>query len=248
MDKLSMIKTVIPKLDERLGGGFLKNSVVLISRQTASRFTEFSNWNLLDFKGEKFLAVLIDYDRPVEEYINFALELQFKEEEVKNYIANSSLDNVKIINGFSNVFEDEKHLFEDKIHTLDESFNTDKLYSVMRTVREGVSKDTWVFWVFDSLTGLAIGISENELAKFFGRVIRLHKKYGDIAFYIVNMEAHTPQFLAIVTHLVDTVINFKVEETEERLKNYIQVVKSPLLIDTTKLYYEVHRDGSVIFY
>lgn len=248
MDKPSIIKTTLPKLNERLGGGFLDNSVCLISLQTATRFAEFANWNLIDIKDKKFFAVLIAYDKPVEDYINFAMELQFREEKNKNSIADASLNNVKIINGYSNVFEDENHLFEDVIYTLDEPFNTDKLYSVMRTVREAVSEDTWVFWDFDSLTGLAIGVPEDELTKFFGRVIRLHKKYGDMAFYGINMDAHTPKFLAIITHLVDTVINFKVEETGDKIKNYIQVVKSPLLPDTTKLYFEAHPDGSVIFY
>jgi archaellum biogenesis ATPase FlaH len=248
MDKHPIIKTFLPKLNERLGGGFLDNSVILLSLQTATRFAEFHNWNLIDIKDKKFFAIIIDYDRPAEEYIDFAMKLKPKEGEVKNHTANSNLDRWKIINGYNNVFEDKNHLFEDIVHTLDEPFNTDKLYSIMRTARESVPEDTWVFWDFVSLTGLAVGVPEDELAKFFERAIRLHKKYGDMAFYFVNMEAHSPKFLAIITHLVDTVINFKVEEKEDQIKNYIQVIKSPLMHDTTKLYYEVKQDGSIIFY
>ncbi|WXG41622.1 MAG: hypothetical protein WED07_12810 [Candidatus Freyarchaeum deiterrae] len=248
MDKPLMIKTFLPKLNDRLGGGFLDNSVILLSLQAATRFIEFHNWNLIDIKDKKFFAIIIDYDIPAEEYIDFAMRLQSKEGEVNNLSASSSLNRWKIINGYSNVFEDENHLFKDLVHTLDEPFNTDKLYSIMRMARESVPEETWVFWDFNSLTDLAIGVPEDELTKFFVRVIRLHKKYGDMAFYFVNMDAHSSKFLATITHLVDTVINFKVEEEGEKIKNYMQVVKSPLLLDTTKLYYEAHPDGSIIFY
>ena len=62
------------------------------------------------------------------------------------------------------------------------------------------------------------------------------------------MDAHSKRFLAVITQLMDIVINFKVEEAGEKLRRYIQVIKSPLPNDTTKLYYDVDADGKLIVY
>jgi len=183
---------------------------------------------------------------PVEDLYYTSGILEFKGE-VKNDRVFISIDRVRVINCFSSEVGNEKYLFDDKVYTLDEPFNTDKLFSVMRTARESLPENAWVVWVFLSLTDLAIGVSEPEIAKFFRRASRLHKQYGDLAFYLLNMDAHT-KLLAMISQLVDVIINFKIVETEEKLRNYIQVVKSPFPIDTKRLYYDVNTKGDIIYY
>nr|MDO8080444.1 hypothetical protein [Candidatus Freyarchaeota archaeon] len=233
-------------MDDSLGGGILSNSVVLIAHQTGFRQTDFVNWKLPVSSGKEFFVILVDYTMPVEDLYYTSGILEFKGE-VKNDRVFISIDRVRVINCFSSEVGNEKYLFDDKVYTLDEPFNTDKLFSVMRTARESLPENAWVVWVFLSLTDLAIGVSEPEIAKFFRRASRLHKQYGDLAFYLLNMDAHT-KLLAMISQLVDVIINFKIVETEEKLRNYIQVVKSPFPIDTKRLYYDVNTKGDIIYY
>ncbi|MFB0563891.1 MAG: RAD55 family ATPase, partial [Candidatus Lokiarchaeia archaeon] len=242
MRKYDTISTGIPKLDEYLGGGIFTNSMVLISYQTGFRYTEFISWMMPVMTGREFFVILVDYIRPVEELLKMAGILEFKEEEVKNDKVYVSFDRMRIINCFSSDVNKKLDL-GDKVLTLDDPFDVDKLFSMMRSVREKLPKDAWVIWVFWSLTDLSIGLSEEEIPRFFRRVSRLHKSYDDLAFYLLNMDAHNPKFLALIAQLVDVIINFKIEETEEKLRNYIQVVKSPLPVDTTKLYYDIDPNG-----
>lgn len=247
MSKHHLISTGIPKLDERLGGGILDNSTVVIAHQTGFRYTEFINWMMPIKTGREFYVVLVDYIRPVEELLHIAAVREFKGKEIKNEGGLISYDRLRIINCFSSEV-DEKFLYNDHVQTLDEPFNVDKLFSMMRNVRENLPEDVWVIWVFWSLTDLSIVLSEDEITRFFRRVTRLHKQYNDLAFYLMNIDAHSKKFRAIISQLVDVLIDFKIEETEEKLRNYIQVVKSPFPTDTTKLYFDIDPDGNRIYY
>lgn len=246
--KSSVVSTGIPKIDEILGGGILSNSLVLIAHQTSYRFIELVNWKLLFNSGREFFVILVNYGKPLEDLYYRAGVSDFRGEEVKNDRVFISLDRVRVINCFSGDLGNEKNRFSDKVYDLDDPFDCDKLFSIMRTVRESLSDNAWVLWIFSSLTDLSIGVPEQEIVRFFRRISRLHKQYGDIAFYLLNMDAHKPQFLAMISQLVDVRINFKIEETEEKLKNYIQVIKNPFPVNTKRLYYDIDPNGEFIFY
>ncbi|MHA1580807.1 MAG: hypothetical protein ACTSUQ_14440 [Candidatus Freyarchaeota archaeon] len=62
------------------------------------------------------------------------------------------------------------------------------------------------------------------------------------------MDAHNKRFLAVITQLMDVFVNFKVEETESKLRKYLKVTKGAFLTDSTKLYYEVDERGELIFF
>ncbi|MEX2705893.1 MAG: RAD55 family ATPase [Candidatus Freyrarchaeum guaymaensis] len=248
MNKYTIISSGIPKLDDRLGGGFFSNSMVLVSYQTGTRFVEFLNWIMPVKSGKKFFVVLVDYYRPVDELLNIASVEGFSQEKTEGGVYLLSFDRMRIINCFSSEATEREYLLSDKIYTVDEPFDTDRLFSVMRTVRKKIPEDLWVIWTFLTLTDLSVGVSEEEISRFIRRALRLHKQYGDIAFYLLNMDAHSKRFLAVINQLMDVVINFKVEEAGEKLRRYIQVIKSPLPNDTTKLYYDVDADGKLIVY
>jgi len=124
----------------------------------------------------------------------------------------------------------------------------DYLYSTTRNIRDELGRKRWVVWIFSSLTDLSIGVPEEEIIRFSRRLFRLHKNYHDLAFYLLNMDAHSKRFLAVITQLMDIVINFKVEETESKLRNYLQVTKGVFLTDSTKLHYEVDERGKLILF
>lgn len=226
----------------------MSNSIILIAHQISCRLSEFVNWRFLFNSGREFFVVLVDYSKPVEELWFTAGISEFRREESKKDRVFISMDKVRIINCFSGEFGSEKNLFEDKVYDLDDPFDCDKLFSTMRTVRASLPENAWVTWVFDSLTDLSIGVPEPVIVRFFRRASRLHKQHGDLAFYLLNIDAHKPEFLAMISQIVDVRINFRVEETEEKLKSYIQVLKSPFPSDTKRLYYEIDLDGNFIYY
>ncbi|MEM3586722.1 MAG: hypothetical protein QXO71_05295 [Candidatus Jordarchaeaceae archaeon] len=246
--RYNVVSTGIPKIDEILGGGFLSNSIVLIAHQTSYRFTEFADWKLVYESGKNFFIILVDYCKPVEDLYCTAGVSEFSEENSKGDKTFISMDRVRIINCFSGDVWGTKNIFGDKVYNLDDPFDCDKLFSTMKSIRESLPEKSWAVWVFDSLTDLSIGVPEHEIVKFFRRASRLHKQYGDLAFYILNIDAHTSQFLAMISQMVDVRINFKVEETENKLKSYMQVVKSPFPIDTRRLYYEIGPNGNLVYY
>ncbi|MEM3561963.1 MAG: hypothetical protein QXR19_01920 [Candidatus Jordarchaeaceae archaeon] len=248
MARYDLISTGIPKLDERLGGGILSNSIVLLLHQINFRYWEFINLNM-PFLGEKeFYVVIVDYVRPVDDFLYMATTFWRKEEEAQNGKELISFDKIRVIDCFSSQPLNEMLSLRDKVYTLDEPFDTDRLLSLMRSVREGLPSGSWAIWIFGTLTDLSMGISEEEVARFYRRVVRFHKQYGDLAFYMLNMDAHETKFRAILSQLSDVVIQFKVEETGEKLRNYMQVIKAPFPVDTTKLYYDIESDGSIIYY
>ncbi|WXG41623.1 MAG: hypothetical protein WED07_12815 [Candidatus Freyarchaeum deiterrae] len=242
-----IVSTGTPKLDGSLGGGFLSNSMVLIAHQASYRYAELLNCILPAEIGREFYLILVDYGRHVEDLFYKMGVFELKGEKVKNDRV-LSLDRMRIINCFSSEVGNEKYLYNDKMYTLDDPFDNDKLFSIMKTVRESLPENAWVVWLFFSLTDLSIGVSEPYITRFFRRVSRLHKQYGDLAFYPLNMDAHSTKFQAMISHMTDVIINFKREDTGEKLKNYIQVIKGPFLINTKRLYYDIDSNGNFIYY
>jgi len=244
VQRFRVLKTEIPELDERLGGGIPSNAVVLISYQTGAAFHVFASWHFTK-QIENSHIILVNFSAPVEELIERSnVKSAFDSENTKV----REEEFFSLIDGFTQEGDTTKRVYGGSVYQISHPFDTDKLYSTMRIVREGLSKNKWVVWFFDSLTDLSIVVSEEELAKFCRRVFRLHKSYNDLAFYLLNMGAHSKSFLAIMNQMVGVAIDFKVEEKEDRLKNYVQVIKGFFPIDTKKLYYEAKEEGKSIFY
>jgi len=246
--KYGLISTGIQKLDERLGGGILSNSIVLILHQTGFRQWEFINLSMPIASKREFYLIIVDYARPVEDLLFMATSSWRKGEGVQSSKEFINFDRIRIIDCFSGQPPNERLNLRKEVYTLDEPFDTDRLFSLMRSVRESLPLDSWAIWIFGSLTDLSMGVPEEEVARFYRRVIRFHKHYGDLAFYMLNMDAHETKFRAILSQLSDVIIQFKVEEAGEKLRNYMQVIKAQFPIDTTKLYYEIEPDSSIIYY
>ncbi len=248
MARYDLISTGIPKLDERLGGGILSNSIVLILHQINFRYWEFMNLNMPFLGKREFYVVIVDYVRPVDDFLYMATTFWRKGEETQNSKELISFDRIRIIDCFSSQPLSEGLSLRDKVYPLDEPFDTNRLLSLMRSVREDLPSSSWAIWIFETLTDLSMGIPEEEVARFYRRAIRFHKQYGDLAFYMLNMDAHETKFRAILSQLSDVIIHFKVEETGEKLRNYMQVIKAPFPFDTTKLYYDIESNGNIIYY
>lgn len=238
-----MLKTGITELDERLGGGISSNSIVLLSFHTGTTFLEFTEWRIYK-QLENPHIVLVNFTHPTLEFIDRAnVRSVMDSEDTKRH----EEEFFTVVDCFTQESETIQKIDYGSIYQVSYPFDTDKLYSTIKKVREGL-ENRKVVWVFDSLTDLSIGVSEEDLAKFCRRAFRLHKNHKDLAFYLLNMEAHSNKLFAIITQLVDIVINFKIEEKEDRLRNYLQVIKGVYPIDTRKLYYEANKDREAIFY
>lgn len=243
MQKFREIKTGIPGLDERLGGGIPYNAVVLLSYQTGATFHAFASWGIIK-QMENYHIILVNFSSPVEEFINRSnIESAFDSENKA-----PEREFFSLIDCFTQEGDTTKKVYGGIVYQVSNPFDIDKLYSTMRMVRGELGKNKWVIWGFNTLTDLSIVVSEEQLAKFCRRLFHFHKSYNDLAFYLLNMEAQTENFFAIMNQMVDVSIEFKVEEKEDRLKNYVQVVKGFFPIDTKKLYYETKEKGKSIFY
>jgi len=244
MQRFKVLKTGIPELDERLGGGVPSNSIVLLSFQTGITFLEFTNWAVTK-QMENPHVILVNLVSRAEEVIDRS--------NIKSAVDGENIKvredpSFSVIDCFSQEGETTKRINGGDIYQIPYSYDIDKLYSTMRNVREKLSKDKWVIWVFDSLTDLGIGVSEEDMAKFCRRVFRLHKNCDDLAFYLLNIGAHNKSFIAMLTQMVDIAIDFKVEDKGDKLKKYLQVVKGNFSIDSRKLYYETKEKRKAIFY
>jgi KaiC/GvpD/RAD55 family RecA-like ATPase len=238
-----VIKTGIPELDERLGGGIPSNAVVLLSYQMGIAFHAFTSWHIIR-QMENYHIILVNFSSPVEEFITRSnIESVFDGEN-----KGGEGEFFSLIDCFSQEGDTIKKVYGGSVYQVSNPFDIDNLYSTMRIIREELGKNKWVVWGFNTLTDLSIIVSEEELARFCRRLFRFHKGYNDLAFYLLNMEAQTENFIAIMNQMVDVSIYFKVEEKEDRLKNYVQIIKGFFPIDTKKLYYETKEEGKTIFY
>ncbi len=244
MIDIKKIRTGIHALDERLGGGILSNSIVLLSIQTGVTLIKFTQWNVPKQMDDPHI-ILVNFALPAVEFLERSnVKSIFRVENTK--IQGDSL--FTLIDCFTETGEEVVKIDGGTIHQVRYPFDPDKLYSTMRKVREDLGENRSVIWVFHSLTDMSIGVSEQELIKFCRKAFRLHKSYRDLAFYILNWEAHEKRFRSTINQLADVVIEFKVEERQDKLKNYLQVIKGVFLIDTRKLYYDAGGNGEIIFY
>lgn len=243
MQNIKILKTEIPELDQRLGGGIPSNSIVILSFQTGTTFIEFTEWRVYR-QLENPHIILVSFSNPALEFA--------KRANIRSVINSENTEPREelftIIDCFTQESESIKKIDYGSVYQVTYPFSMDKLYSTMKKIREGIGENRQAIWVFVSLTDLSIGVSEEDLAKFCRRIFRLHKSCKDLAFYLMNMEAHSGKFIAVITQLSDIVIHFKVEEKEDRLKNYLQVIKGVFPIDTKKLYYEANKNREAIFY
>lgn len=244
MRDIKKIRTGIPALDERLGGGILSNSVVLLSFQTGVALIQFTKWNVPKQMDDPRI-ILVNFALPAVEFLERSnVKSIFRDKDTK--IQGGNL--FTLIDCFTEAGDAVIRVDGGTIYQVQYPFDPNKLYSTMKKVREGLGENRSALWVFDSLTDMSIGVSEQELIKFCRRAFRLHKSYRDPAFYLLNWEAHEKKFRSIINQLADVVIEFRVEEKQDKLKNYLQVIKGVFIIDTKKLYYEVDRNGETIFY
>ncbi len=244
MDELKISNTGIPSLDSLLGGGFLSNSIIVISHQPGTKFRQFGFE--IGFKKFEERICMID--------VTFHYSLQEVTDWFKIYIKNPELNkkimetlptfNFNIIDCFS-ISDSEEDSKIGNIYHVSNPFNVDNLLSVMAKVRERVPRDKQVNWVFYDLTNMSIGVPEDELVKFCRRAFRYHKQLGDQAFYYLNENAHTKMFFAKVYQLSDVFIKLIAEETPRGLINSIQVLKGVFPFESKKVFFDVDENGKI---
>jgi len=244
MERYKTLKMELPELNQRLGGGIPSNATVLLCFQTGAMFQKFTSWSFIN-QMENPHIIVVKYNEHPEQFI------ERSKIGTITLSRNSEARGEKlftIIDCFTQEAEAKKNVDKGTIQQIAYPFDLDYLYSTMRNIREELGRKRWVVWIFSSLTDLSIGVLEEEIIRFSRRLFRLHKNYHDLAFYLLNMDAHSKRFLAVINQLMDIIINFKVEETESKLRNYLQVTKGVFLTDSTKLYYEVDEKGELIFF
>ena len=243
---LKPIVTGISRLDSLLGGGMLSNSVIVASYQYGVRILEPLHHIFQNQFGEKTHVIQISYNFWLDEYLT-----RFKPSESLAEITGKSLEiftegKASIIDCL-NVRQDETDSQKNNIYPLSTPFNVDKLLSLMTSVRNSVSDDKSVFWVFHSLTDMSIGVPEDELLKFCRRAFRYHKSKGDLALYTFIKEAHSNIFHAKLYQLSDVFIKFIAENAPQGMRTVIQIIKSTFNYDSKKTKYTLDEKGQIQF-
>jgi KaiC/GvpD/RAD55 family RecA-like ATPase/archaellum biogenesis ATPase FlaH len=244
MNRLEIANTGIPLLDSLLGGGFLSNSVIVISYQPGSKMLPLV-----------FQLVLNKFDEKVH-LINVAFSLQNSIDRLKVTMQKSEFlekgmeiltsDRTSNIYCF-NIPIDEEDSKRGNAYYVSNPFNVDNLLSVMSKVRESVPEGKRVRWAFYSLTDMSVGVPEEELIKFCRRAFRYHKQQGDLAIYLMNEKAHSETFFAKVYQLSDVFIKLIAEETSWGTTNGVQVVKGVLPFQSKKVFYDVSENRELQF-
>ncbi|MGQ9721626.1 MAG: hypothetical protein ACUVXA_09935 [Candidatus Jordarchaeum sp.] len=246
MEDLRIVGSGMPFLDSLLGGGFLSNSIIVISHQAAINFWELVYRILLNDFDERFYLVMVTFHLSLEEYLDRAKYSMFGSDISREIMEMLTTSGYNIIDCFniSPGVEDSKI---DNTYYVSNPFNTDNLLSVMSKVRESVPGGKWVRWCFYNLTNMSIGVPEDELVKFCRRAFRYHKSHGDLAVYLLNEKAHTDIFYAKVYQLSDVFIKLVSEETPKGIRNGIQVIKSVFPFQSKKTFYNVGEKGQIQF-
>ena len=240
-----LFRTGIPRFDFLIGGGFLPSSMILFSYQYGVRILEPIHHIFRNQFGEKTHLILINYHYSPLEYETRTKILGQKIEIHKAPIKSFSYGNTSIIDCFN--ISSEKNTEENKIYLLSNPFDADKLLSIMTRARDDVSENKSVFWLFNSLTDMNIGVPEEDLLKFCRRAFRYHKSKGDLALYLLNEQAHSEIFLAKLYQLSDVFIKFIAEDIPRGIDTSIQVLKGPLNFNSIKTKYLLDENGCIKF-
>jgi hypothetical protein len=117
----------------------------------------------------------------------------------------------------------------------------------MTKIRESIPPDKQVYWYFPDITNMNIGASEDSLVKFCRRAFRYHKQKRDFAIYVLNGKVQTEKFFAKLYQLADVYLRLVAKDTPWGLENVIQLVKTPLRVQSHKVFYDVRENMEIQF-
>lgn len=245
MSSLRISRTGIPLLDSMLGGGYLSNSIVVVSYQPGVKTRHFGFHLGLNKYKEDLHIIVATFHYSIEEIMDWVNGSMTNPELYKKVKEILPIGKISVIDGFSmSESKVDSNIFD--VHYVSNPFNVDSLLSVMSEVRENIPEGKHACWIFYGLTNMSIGVPENELIKFCRRAFRYHKQHGDQAFYYVNREAHTDMFFAKLYQLSDVFINLNFEE-DLRIPTSIQVIKGVFPFQSKKVFYVINENGEIQF-
>jgi KaiC/GvpD/RAD55 family RecA-like ATPase len=246
MNDLRIANASIPVLDSLLGGGFLSNSIIVISHWPGVKILELDYQLLSNNFDENTYLIVVTFHFSLQENIGRVKVTLQKSEFFKNVMELISSGRLIVIDCFS-IPDREEDSQKGNTHYVSNPFNVDNLLSVMAHIRESVPENKRVVWFFFNLTVMGIGVPETELVKFCWRAFRYHKQHGDQAIYTFNEKAHTDTFIAKMYQLSDVFIKLTAEETSHGLKNGVQVIKGIFPFQSKKVFYEVNENAELQF-
>jgi KaiC/GvpD/RAD55 family RecA-like ATPase len=249
MSELKITNLGINFLDNLLGGGFLSNSIIVISHQPGSKIRHLGLQIGLNKFNEKFHLINVTFHYSLYEVTQW-LKFYTRNHEISKKVEETNIidKSVTTIDCFNLPEEAEAHNEAHKIgnvYYVSNPFNIDNLLTVMAEARERVPEGQPVYWVFYHLTNMSIGVQEDELIKFCRRAFRYHKQHGDLAFYYLNERAHSNIFLAKLYQLSDAFIKVIVEETPRGLVNGVQVIKGVFPFESKKVFFDINEKGEI---
>ncbi len=244
MRRVEITNTGIPLLDSLLSGGFLSNSIIVISYQTEFNFWAFVYRMIYKILKEKLHYIGVGFHLSLGEILDSFKSFMSSEKLLKEGIEIVETMGFNFIDCF-NIPKVGEDLEKDGIHYVSNPFKVDKLLSVMSNVRENVPKDKQVIWSFYDLTNMSIGVPEGDLVKFCRRAFRYHKQRGDLAIYYLNEKAHSNMFFAKIYQLSDVFIKFISEEAPMGLISGVQVIEGVFPFESKKVFYDVDKNGEI---
>ncbi|MHA1605573.1 MAG: hypothetical protein ACTSWF_13085, partial [Candidatus Freyarchaeota archaeon] len=231
--------------------GMLSNSIIVASFQYSVRPLESIHHIFQNRFTDSTHIILVNYHFLSEEYKIRTKVLVERNDIHKASLKSFSYGNTSIIDCFNVPRIETDNKANDysvkNVYRVSNSFDADRLLSVMTMVRDSVPKDKDVFWIFYSLTDMNIRVPEDDVLKFCRRAFRYHKWWGDLALYTINERAHTEMFRAKLYQLSDVFINFISEETQGRMDTSIQILRSLFGYSLKKTRYLLDERGWIQF-
>nr|MDO8081019.1 hypothetical protein [Candidatus Freyarchaeota archaeon] len=247
MYNLRTTNSGISILDSLLGGGFLSNSIIVLSFQSGVKFWELVHRIIYNNYDDKFHLILVTFHLSQQQLVNRLKVSQQSDKHYKEVMESLTTGSVSVIDCFSVSEGEEGDSQKGNVHYVSNPFNVNNLLSVMAQVRESVPGDKRVYWLFHNLTNMSVGVPEDDLLKFCRKMFRYHKQRGDLAVYLLNEYAHTDKFFAKIYQLSDVFIKLIAEETSWGLENSVQVIKGVFPFQSKKVFYDINENEEIIF-
>ncbi|MHA1754934.1 MAG: RAD55 family ATPase [Candidatus Odinarchaeia archaeon] len=221
----------IDSLDTALGGGVLKNAIILIAFEPGTKEWVFGAEIIRKALLNGDYVIHIDFDHGPDYYLSSFLGLNVENKQIQEKLKNAyQSGRLKLIDCFTTeASTDEAKKDLDNYFIVDNPYNLSKLLFKMKQVRDLISSDAPVKWVFSNITSLSINLEIQDVVRFCRSAFRFHKQYDDLALYYVNKNAHSNQFLSLIYQLVDVIIELKVKETNNRTVTLLKVVKNAFM-------------------
>ncbi|WXG43825.1 MAG: RAD55 family ATPase [Promethearchaeati archaeon SRVP18_Atabeyarchaeia-1] len=227
----------LPVLDEALGGGVPRGSVLLLEEDTGLSS---------DVLVTLFVAGGLHKDENV-----FVLNTDYPPSTIKELLSNQGI-NLEEVQGsgkltFMNAFGIEETPTEKPYSVIHNVSDLREIHNNLKAYSEKVKPPSSFRGIVDSLSTIILCAAEaTGVFPFMRNQVILQKKYGGIILFTLHTKAHSSHLVSAIEHIVDGVLELRKERYYRDWRSILQIKKLVGREFSTREFSYIVREGKLV--